>query len=106
MVNSTQYIAVLESFMVHVTYKILEGSKKIVFQDGRATTHIAQNNIACTKYVFLVRHLRFGNVEWPVHSPDLSVSNVFLLGNLKERVYRERFTTLMELKETIVAESV
>ena len=44
---------------------------------------------------------RFGDVEWPARSPDLSPLDFFLWGHLKERVYRDNPQTLTELKEAI-----
>ena len=47
---------------------------------------------------------RFGDIEWPARSPDLSPLDFFLWGYLKGKVYRGKPKTLNELKDAIRAE--
>jgi len=46
----------------------------------------------------------FGDIAWPVRSPDLTLGNFFLWGFLKDRVFRRRIMTIQEPKQTIVDE--
>jgi len=45
-----------------------------------------------------------GDVEWPARSPDLSPCDVFLWGNLKEKVFKHRPRSVEDLKERIQQE--
>ena len=48
---------------------------------------------------------RFGDVEWPARSPDLSPLDFFLWGYLEDnKVYRDNPKTVTELKEAIATE--
>ena len=44
---------------------------------------------------------RFGPIEWPPRSPDLTPLDFFLWGHLKSVVYRNRPRNIDELKEAI-----
>jgi hypothetical protein len=44
---------------------------------------------------------RFGDVQWPPLSPDLSTCDFFLCGYLKSRVYTHKPRKLNDLKEGI-----
>jgi hypothetical protein len=46
-------------------------------------------------------HFHRRGLPWPVRSPNLTVPYFFLLGPLKERVYRNRPHTIQELKRAI-----
>jgi hypothetical protein len=46
----------------------------------------------------------FGYIAWPAWSPDLTVTDFFLWGFLKDRVFRRRIMTIPELKQAIVDE--
>ena len=45
-----------------------------------------------------------GGVEWPPYSPDLNPCDFFLWGHLKDKVYRDKPTTLVDLKAGIKRE--
>jgi len=47
---------------------------------------------------------RFGDMAWPARSPELTVTDFFLWGFLKDRVYRRRIVTIQELNQAIVDE--
>ena len=47
---------------------------------------------------------RFGDIAWSARSPDLTVSDFFLWGFLKDRVFRRRIMTIQELKQAIFDE--
>ena len=62
----------------------------------------ARNWIAFLRQQFPGRLIsRFGDVEWPPRSPDLSPPDYFLWGYLKDRVYANRPRTIEELKTNI-----
>ena len=42
---------------------------------------------------------RFGDIAWSARSPELTVSDFFLWGFLKDRVFRRRIMTIQELKQ-------
>jgi hypothetical protein len=72
------------------------------FQQDGPTAHTAGNSMAVVRGMF-PQHVisRFGDVEWPPHSPDLSACDFFLWGYLKEKVYAHRPHTIQELKDCI-----
>ena len=43
----------------------------------------------------------FGDLHWPARSPDLTASDFFLWGYLKEKVYLNKWETLEQLKNNI-----
>lgn len=45
-----------------------------------------------------------GGIDWPPYSPDLNPCDSFLWGCLKDKVYREKPTTMEELKTAITRE--
>ncbi|PSN48240.1 hypothetical protein C0J52_03037 [Blattella germanica] len=47
---------------------------------------------------------RFGDINWPARSPDLSAPDYFLWCYLKGKVYQERPHTIQQLKENIETE--
>ncbi len=49
---------------------------------------------------------RYGyGLTWPSYSPDMNPCDFFLWGYLKDRVYRNRPTTIIELKQAILDEA-
>ncbi|KAK3863612.1 hypothetical protein Pcinc_030638 [Petrolisthes cinctipes] len=70
-------------------------------QDG-ATAHTAKETMQLLRQCFGERIIsRYGNVNWPSRSPDLTSPDFFLWGYLKERVYVNKQETLEQLKENI-----
>ena len=47
---------------------------------------------------------RFGYLQWPARSPDLTPLDFFLWGYLKEKVYKSSPQSLAELKANITRE--
>ena len=47
---------------------------------------------------------RFGDIPWPLRSPDLNASDFFLRGYLKVNVYFEMPDTLQQLQRNIIQE--
>ena len=77
----------------------------IWFQQDGATAHTAQITMAKLRQMFPSRLVsRWGDVEWPPRSPDLSICDFFLWGYLKEKVFKHRPRNLEELKMHIQEE--
>jgi hypothetical protein len=81
----------------------LRADKRLVwFQQDGATAHTARNSMAVLRGMFPEHVIsRFGDVEWPPRSPDLSACDFFLWGCLKGKVYAHRPHTLQQLKDYI-----
>ena len=73
-------------------------------QDGAATAHTARETMQLLRSFLGERTIsRYGNVNWPSHSPDLTRPELFLwrylpAAYLKERVYVNKPETLEQLK--------
>jgi len=75
------------------------------FQQDGAPPHTATATMNVTRMMFPGRLIsRFGDVQWPPRSPDLTACEFFLWGYLKSRVYASKFCTLDDLKDPIRAE--
>ena len=72
------------------------------FQQDGATAHTANESMTIVLNVF-PGHLisRFGDMPWPLRSPDLSTCDFFLWEYMKSRVYTHKPRTLNDLKEAI-----
>jgi hypothetical protein len=74
------------------------------FQQDGATAHTAQASMALLCERFPGRAIsRFGDINWPPRSPDLTAPDFFLWGYLKAQVYATKPRNVQELKERIVA---
>ena len=74
------------------------------FQQDGATWHTARENMTLLRGPFPGKLIsRFGDVEWPARSPNLSALDLYLWGYLKERVYRDNPKTA-ELNQAIATE--
>jgi hypothetical protein len=58
------------------------------FNKTNATAHTARNSISALQQTF--DHRIIGTGLWPPRSPDLSVCNFYLCGNLKGKVYKNK----------------
>ena len=100
-VNSERYFAMLETFLEPKLEELSEEINlgDIWFQQDGATAHTAQIAMAKLRQMFPSRLVsRWGDVEWPPRSPDLSICDFFLWGYLKEKVFKHRPRNLEELK--------
>lgn len=77
----------------------------IWFQQDRVTAQTAIISMTKLRQIFPTRlvFLR-GNLGWPAKSPNLSISDFFLWGYLKEKVFKHRPHTLEELQSRIKEE--
>ena len=72
------------------------------FQHDGATAHRARNSMAVVREMFGTVISHFGDIAWSARSPELTVSDLFLWGFLKDRVFWRHFMTIQELKQDIV----
>jgi hypothetical protein len=95
----------LRDFLNDELCRLLRVGKRLVwFQQDGATTHTAQNSMAVVRGMFPQHGIsRFGDVEWPPRSPDLSACDFFLCFYLK-KVFAHQPFTLQELKDCIQVE--
>ena len=72
------------------------------FQQDDVTPHTAKETIRILKDFFRGRLIsRFGDLNWPARSPDLTASDFFLWGYLKEKVDVNKLETLDQQKNNI-----
>jgi hypothetical protein len=95
-------VELLREFLNDELCQLRVYTRLVWFQQDGATAHTAQNSMAVVRGMF-PQHVifRFGDVEWPPRSPDLSACDFFLWGYLKEKVYAHRPHTIQELKDCI-----
>ncbi|XP_073828918.1 uncharacterized protein [Musca autumnalis] len=73
------------------------------FQQDGATCHTANETMALLHNKFNGRVIsRYGDVNWPPRSCDLTPLDFFLWGYLKEKVYVDKPATIQELKDEII----
>ena len=76
--------------------------QRIWFQQDGATCHTARDSMAILRGMFPGRLIsKFGDLNWPARSPDLSACDFFLWGYLKTKVFANPPHTLDELKDSI-----
>ena len=101
-VTSERYIQMLRQFLQRELRRRHMEARQIWFQQDGATAHTARNSMQVLREMF-PQHVisRFGDINWPARSPDLSAPDYFLWGYLKGKVYQERPHTIQQLKENI-----
>ncbi|GFX21217.1 putative transposable element [Trichonephila clavipes] len=83
-------------------FKSDEGHKELWFQQDGATCHTARATIDLLKDTFGDRLIsRFGPVNWPPRSCDLTPLDYFLWGYVKSLVYADKPQTLDHLEDNI-----
>ncbi|GFW85066.1 uncharacterized protein TNCV_3248061 [Trichonephila clavipes] len=83
-------------------FKNDEGHNELWFQQDGTTCHTARATIDLLKDTFGDRLIsRFGPVNWPPRSCDLTPLNYFLWGYLKSLVYADKPQTLDHLEDNI-----
>jgi hypothetical protein len=72
------------------------------FQQDGATAHIARLSLNTLLAAFPGRILsRFGDIQWPSNSPDLTAADLFLWGYLKAQVFTHTLPDINSLKNAI-----
>ncbi|GFU88303.1 putative transposable element [Trichonephila clavipes] len=83
-------------------FKNDEGHNELWFQQDGGTCHTARATIDLLKDTFGDRLIsRFGPVNWPPRSCDLTPLDYFLWGYVKSLVYADKPRTLENLEDTI-----
>ena len=105
-VSGDRYREMLRNFLLPELQNI--NIEDMWFQQDGATCHTARETINLLKESFGERLIsRYGPVNWPPRSCDISPLDFFLWGYIKSRVYKNNPTTLEELEEnirTVIAE--
>jgi hypothetical protein len=97
-VNSDRYVSdILEPFFQELTEK---DTRYGYFQQDSATAHTARNSMQRLWDVFDDEQI-ISQGLWPPHSPDLSICDFHLWGNLKGKVYKNNPWTAYALKTEI-----
>lgn len=100
MVNGERFRHMIKTFLQ--PYLIDFNVENIYFQQDGATPHTNGKSIALLQEIFPSRLIsRFGDVNWPPRSPDLTAPDYFLWGYLKDKVYANHPTTITLLKHNI-----
>ena len=75
------------------------------FQQDGATPHTARETLELLRGKFPNRLIsRFGTINWPARSPDLSAPDYWLWGYLKDRVYTPKPRNIQMLRMSIERE--
>ena len=77
-------------------------NKNVYFQQDGATAHTAKRTIELIKKKFDGKLIsKFGDINWPPRSPDLTPCDFFLWGYLKSRVYCNKPPSIFALQKNI-----
>ncbi|GFU94015.1 uncharacterized protein TNCV_2391041 [Trichonephila clavipes] len=99
-VNGDRYRAMFTNFFIPEWNN--HDVQELWFQQDGTTCHTARATIDLLKDTFGDRLiLRFGPVNWPPRSCDLTPLDYFLWGNVKSLVYADKPQTLDHLEENI-----
>ncbi|GFX60914.1 putative transposable element [Trichonephila clavipes] len=99
-VNGNRYIAMISNFFIPEFNN--HAIQELWFQEDGATCHTARATIDLLKDTFgdsLIS--RFGPVNWPPRSCDLTLLDYFLWGYVKSLVYADKPQTLDDLEDHI-----
>ncbi|GFW87225.1 transposable element Tc3 transposase [Trichonephila clavipes] len=99
-VNGDRYRAMITNFFIPELN--IHDVQELWFQQGGATCHTARATIDLLKDTFGDRLIsRFGPVNWPPTSCDLTPLDYFLWGYVKSLVYADKPQTLDHLEDNI-----
>ncbi|GFX96896.1 putative DD41D transposase [Trichonephila clavipes] len=99
-VNGDRYRAMITNFFLPELNN--HDVQKLWFQQDGATCHTARATIDLLKDTFGDRLIsRFGPVNWPPRSCDLTPLDYFLWGYVKSLVYADKRQTLVHLEDNI-----
>ncbi|GFX85407.1 transposable element Tc3 transposase [Trichonephila clavipes] len=99
-VNVDRYIAMITNFFIPELKN--HDVQELWFQQDGATCHTARATIDLWKDTFGDRLIsRFGPVNWPPRSCDLTPLDYFLWGYVKSLVYADKPQTLDHLEDNI-----
>ncbi|GFW40784.1 uncharacterized protein TNCV_4368321 [Trichonephila clavipes] len=99
-VNGDRYRAIITNFFIPESNN--HDVQELWFQQDGATCHTARATIDLLKDTFGDRLIsRFGPVNWPPRSCDLTPLDYFLWGYVKSLVYADKPQTLVHLEDNI-----
>ncbi|GFU19762.1 hypothetical protein TNCV_3961061 [Trichonephila clavipes] len=99
-VNGDRYRAIITNFFIPQLNN--HDVQKLWFQQDGETCHTARATIDLLKDTFVDRLIsRFGPVNWPPRSCDLTPLDYFLWGYVKSLVYADKLQTLDHLEDNI-----
>ncbi|GFW42734.1 putative DD41D transposase [Trichonephila clavipes] len=99
-VNGDRYRALITNFFIPELNN--HDVQELCFQQDGATCHTALATIDLLKYTFGDRLIsRFGPMNWPSRSCDLTPLDYFLWGYVKSLVYADKPQTLDHLEDNI-----
>ena len=105
-VNAERYNHMLENFFLPEMRRRNWKMARAWFQQDGATGHTARISMNTLGATFPGRLLsRFGEIQWPSNSPDLTAADYFLWGYLKAQVYTHILPDINSLKNAIRQES-
>ncbi|GFU87235.1 uncharacterized protein TNCV_738121 [Trichonephila clavipes] len=98
--NGDRYRAIITNFFIPELNN--HDVQELWFQQDGATCHTARATIDLLKDTFIDRLIsRFGPVNWPPRSCDLTPLDYFLWGYVKSLVYADKLQTLDHLEDNI-----
>ena len=96
----------LENFFLPETKRRNWNMARAWFQQDGATDHTARLSMNTLRAAFPGRLLsRFGDIQWPSNSPDLTAADFFLWGYLKAQVFTHTLLDINSLKNAIRQET-
>lgn len=104
-VNTDRYCDMIRTFLAPSLQEFSGYNSATFFQQDGARCHTTDRSIGALNELFPGKLMSLrGNIKWPPRSPDLSPLDYFLWGYLKSKVYKNKPTTLTQLKTNIVSE--
>jgi transposase len=101
-VSGSSYLEMLSEWLWPQIESRIQGGERIIFQHDGATPHFAIIVRDWLNAKFPASWIgRRGWMEWPPRSPDLTPSDFFLWGTLKDLVYNRKPQTIEELTAAI-----
>jgi hypothetical protein len=101
-VNAEGYNHMLETFFLPEMRRCNWNMVRAWFQQYGASAHTAQLSMNTLRAAFPERLLsRFGDIQWPSNSPDLTAADIFLWGYLKAQVFTHTLPDINSLKNAI-----
>ena len=93
----------LDDYFYSLFRRLPEKDSMFFMQDGTAP-HNARGVREWLERKFQERLIgRRGPIEWPARSPDLTPTDFFLRGHIKENVYKDKLNNLSDFRESIVS---
>lgn len=79
----------------------LENHERIIWQQDGAPPHNIRDVTQYLNEQYSEWYGKYGTVRWPANSPDLTPPDTFLWGFLKNKVYKDRPATILDLQNRI-----